>query len=387
MDSRNRTRPLANNQPVVISAATLKGAYKLVKDEFGEDAIILGSRTVTKRQALGLGHEKVVEVMVQNPSGLPGGFGKSAPRLSSTFIKDSQPDSSSQKMMAEVERIEELVKAIAEDFEKFDPQASITQGNPLAESLVKGGTSTNTIEKLLTRFTSETGQPSNDRVSALSWLGENLRASNCEWEGFYGCHAFMGPIGSGTTDLILATAAKLQELGRRTLVLNVLPEDRSSIKQLQVEASRCGFDAAVIQKISQLSSSEEHLKRYDVVLVDMPDLGHSSMATGGPLHGWLAGNNTFHRHILIPVNQDPRDMDTVTNAARSWNCDWLGLTRLELTGRPAKILDFADATPLPISLIQNLGQVEIASSAKLLDFILGLGHAGSNPGQINTAKG
>ncbi len=387
MDSRNRTRPLANNQPVVVSAATLKGAYKQVKEEFGDDAIILGSRTVTRRQALGLGHEKVVEVMVQNPAGMAVSHNQHSARFQFQNAGGDTTAPLSKEMLAEVDRIEELVKAIAEDFKKIDTRASITRGNPLAESLVNGGASPETVQKLLTRFTSETGHSSNDRVAALSWLGENLRASNCEWEGFYGCHAFMGPVGAGTIDLILSTAAKLQELGRRTLVLNVLPEDRSRIKQLQVEASRCGFDAAVIQKTSQLARSEEHLKRYDVVLVDMPNLGHPTMATGGALHGWLAGNTTFHRHILVPANQDPKDMEAVTTAARIWNCDWLGMTRLELTGRPAKILDFADANPLPISLIQNNGQVEIASSGQLLDFILGQKFSGNDSDQINSAKG
>ncbi len=387
MDSRNRTRPLANSQPVVISASTLKGAYKLVKEEFGDDAIILGSRSVTRRQALGLGHEKIIEVMVQDPAVQNSNSRRSgAPSQRSPIVAQSGLSTDSD-MLAEVERIEELVKAITEDYEKLDPLTSITRGNPLAESLVGGGASAGTVQKLLTRFTSETGRPSNDRVAALSWLGENLRASNCEWEGFYGCHAFLGPVGSGTTDLVLATAAKLQKLGRRTLVLNVMPENRSRIKQLQIEASQCGFDAAVIQKTSQLTRSEEHLKRYDVVLVDMPNISHSTMTTGGALHGWLAGNTTFHRHMLIPTNQDPQDMDAVTTAARTWNCDWLGLTRMELTGRPAKVLDFADANPLPISLTQNNGRVEIASSGKLLDFILGQQTNVESPQNSNSAKG
>ncbi len=367
MVSRNRTRLQVDSQPAVISAPTLKGAYKLVKQQFGDDAVILGSRSVTKRQPLGLGHEKVVEVMVQQPAQNSSGnrpvFKTTGPAASAT--------ASQGEMIAEVERIEELVATIAQKYDKLDLTASITRNNPLAESLISGGASASTVQKLLTRFTSETGQASNNRVAALSWLGENLRASNCQWEGFYGCHAFMGPMGIGQTDLILNAAAHLQTLGRRTLVLNVLPEDRGQIKRLQVEASQLGFDAAVIQKASQLMRSEEHLKRYDVVLVDMPHLSHQEMQTGGTLHSWLSGNTTFHRHMLIPATQDPRDMASVISSARHWNCDWLGFTRLEQTGCPAKLLDFADKVPLPISLTQKDSQVEIASSGNLLDFILG----------------
>ncbi len=375
MDSQNRIRPLAESQPAVISAPTLKGAFKLVKQQFGDDAVILGSRSITKRQPLGLGHEKIVEVMVQNTGSSVRGINKAASLTPAA-------SSSQSAMVAEVERIEELVATIAQQYDKLDLGASITRDNPLAQSLLQGGASAETVQKLLTRFTSETGLASTDRVGALAWLGENIRASNCDWEGFYGCHAFMGPLGIGQTNLILEAAAHLQTLGRRTLVLNVLPEDNSQIKQLQVEASRLGFDAAVIQKPGQLTRSEEHLSRYDVVLVDMPHLGNQEMKVGGVLHGWLSSNTTFHRHMLLPSTQDPKDMKSVMSSSREWNCDWLGFTRMEETGCPAKLLDFIDNVPLPISLIQNKGAVEIATSGRLLDFLLGqkINRTGSSKG-------
>lgn len=378
MVSHNRTRPLADNQPAVISAPTLKGAYKLVKESFGDDAVILGSRTVTKRQALGLGHEKVVEVMVQQQGSTAPGF----PGLNSGQGTTGSIDPSPAALQVEVERIEELVASIASEYDKLDLSRSIIRNNPLAETLVQAGASLTTVEKLLTRFSSESGQQPNNRTAALAWMGENLRASNCDWDGFYGCHAFLGPEGAGTSDLILEAAAQLQQLGRRTLVLNVLPEDSGRIRQLQVEASRLGFDAAVIQKPQQLARSEEHLTRYDVVLVDMPPIGHPQMAESRTLHSWLSGNTSFHRHLLVPSTQDPRDMGRLVRASRNWNCDWLGLTRLDQTDNPGKVLDFADGMPLPISLTQNNGQVEIASSGRLLDFILGQPQK-----TVDTAKG
>ena len=365
---RNKALQPVDSRPAVVSAPTLKGAYKLVKQQFGDDAIILGSRSVTKRQPLGLGHEKVVEVMVQEPTTRRG---RQHPVLNMGGVTHESSGGTEMEMIAEVERIEGLVASIAEQYDKLDLKTSVTRNNPLAESLVGGGASPETVQKLLTRFSSETGQPSNHRVAALAWLSENLRASNCEWEGFYGCHAFTGPVGIGQTNLILKAAIHLQKLGRRTLVLNVLPDDSGQIKQLQVEASKHGFDAAVIQKPNQLMKSEEHLKRYDVVLVDMPHLDHQQMAAGGILHHWLSGNTTFHRHMLISSIQDPRDMASVVSSSRNWNCDWLGFTRMEQTGCPAKVLEFIDAVPLPISLLEYKNEVEIASSGQLLDFILG----------------
>ncbi len=64
-------------------------------------------------------------------------------------------------------------------------------------------------------------------------------------------------------------------------------------------------------------------------------------------------------------------MDVLSEAARNWNCDWLALTGLEATRRPGKVLEYVDRIPLPLSLVGWDGNLEIAASGALLDFILG----------------
>lgn len=349
----------------MITAPTLKGAYKLVKQTYGDDAIILGSRTVTRRQPMGLGHEKFVEVTVQPPGmkqvRASGVVGSGSPTANFT----------SDQLLQEVERIESLVAELSDDLALQGPGAGMFHNNPLARSLMESGASSETVDKYLTRFLSETGQNPDNRAAALAWFEVNLKASNCGWDGFYGCHAFMGPTACGGTEMTLAAAAKLQELGRRTLVLSVMPPHNGRIKQLQVEAARLGFDAAVIQKPQQLTRSEKHLDRYEVVLVDMPAIDHPQMDEGRILHGWLSQNTRFHRHMIVPAFYDPQDMGLLEEKARTWNCDWLGLGGLDVTRQPGKILEYIERIALPMSLLGWAGHLEIATSGALLDFILG----------------
>ncbi len=215
MDSRNRNRPPADQNPVV-TAPTLKGAYKLVKQTYGEDAVILGSRTVTRRQPHGLGHEKFVEVTVQAP-------GAMSPRAINSTVPGRDSSLTADQLLTEVARIENLVAEIAEEFTRRDGIGGMLANNPLAQSFLDAGTSEHTVQKLLTRFLSETGQRPDNRAGALVWLAENLKASNCEWDGFYGCHAFLGPRSADSFELILNAAARLRKMGRRTLVLSVMP--------------------------------------------------------------------------------------------------------------------------------------------------------------------
>ncbi len=63
--SHRNSKPSVDGAPVVVSANTLKEAYAIVREDYGEDAIILGTRTVNQRQELGLGHERQVQVTVQ----------------------------------------------------------------------------------------------------------------------------------------------------------------------------------------------------------------------------------------------------------------------------------------------------------------------------------
>jgi len=374
LSSRNN-RPSADDGPIVISASTLKDAYRQVKARFGPEAVIIGSRNVTRRQKLGLGHEKVVEVTVQPPGSAPASplgrrQGPTSPAAAST---SGSGDAITREIEREVERIEELVRTIVDERSDQDSGGAMRQ-NPLAEALVTSGASTAVVERLLTRFASESGKPMTDRPSAVSWLADNLQASNCDWDGFYGCHAFMGESGVGCTSLVLAAAARLQKMGRRTLVLSLFPNHSGKVRQLQVAASEHGYDAAVIQKEGQLARSETHLTRYEVVLLDLPSVDHPALAEGGALHRWLALNSGFHRHLVVGLDRDLQDIEELQTVARSWNCDWVAVSRTDRTRRPGKLLDLVEGVPLPISLTSANpaagGDLNIAASGALLDLIL-----------------
>lgn len=389
MDSRRSNKPSASFDPAVVTAPTLKEAYKRVRSKYGANAVILGSRSVTRRQALGLGREKLVEVLVQKSETRgTATLGRPTPPQATTqpISRDAAPtDTLTSEIAKEVDRIEALVRGLTENPDFGNEHNPLLQNNPLAETLIASGTTPQTVTRLLTRFSSETGQAATDRPAALSWLIENLKASNCQWDGFFGCHAILGYAGAGRSSLVMAAAARLQKMGRRTLVLTVTPSHRGEIRRLQVEASEHGYDAAVIQKPEQLPRSESHLSKYDAVLLDMPSLEHESMAEGGALHTWLATNPGFHRHLLTPLHMDVREYPNLGKVARSWNCDWVALSHLDRCTFPGKIFNLLEDVPLPISLTTTDAlpetQLSIAQSGALLDHVLAAG--GSAATELN----
>ncbi len=375
--TRNNKRS-ARQAPAVVTAPTLKEAYRLVRAEYGANAVILGSRTVHRRDALGLGQQREIEVTVQVPGGATASPAR--PLTPAYGVTDSaEAVDTHAEIVGEVSRIEEMVAAIVADYARLAKGRLPYCDNVVAETLVENGASPEAVNTLLTRFVSETGGAVQDRPAVLAWLAENLRTSNCRWEDFYGCHAFLGETGSGRTEMILAAAALLCGLGRRTLVLSLMPRDNGDIRRLQLEASQNGFDAAVIKKSVQLENVQAHLGDYDVVLVDMPHLRHQEMGEGGVIHNWLAENTSFHRHLLVPLDKDPRDLDYLREGARRWHCDWIAVSRSDLTVRSAKLLDVLETMPIPLSLIggdpAGPSRLEIAHSDRILDRMIGSGGA------------
>ena len=361
METPTRNSPPPSDGIVAVAAVTLQEAYRRVKREYGDEAVIVGSRSVSRREDRGLGQSRFVEVLVQTGNPVP---------VTTPVAGGRAPAG----LAAEVERIEDLVAAIEKEHARLRSIHRSTT-DPLTEALVASGASEPAVNHLLTRFTSETGRLTTDRTAALSWLEQNLLASNSDWNGFYGCHAFLGPSGSGRTELVLEAARKLQQHNRRTLVLSIQPAHRGEVRRLQTAAAAGGFDAAVIQKTESVASVAEHLGDYDAVLLDLPDLdGSAGMEPGQELHRWLATNDGFHRHLVLPLDGDPRDQADLAPLTRTWNCDWLALTNTGRTRRWGKVLDLQRSLSLPLSLLaaESIGDApRIAVSGQVLDHILG----------------
>ncbi len=357
---------------VVVTGTSLTDAYARVHEQYGAEAAILESRTAIRRQPGRLGTDTVVEVVVH-----PGGV-DAPPR------HEPAPAMSERALFAEltveIERLESALVSLrpAPVSPPSGSEAPATF-DPLGEALVAGGATSTVVSRMLTRFTSETGCDRSDRPAALAWLEKDIPAVAGTWDDFRGWHAFIGEAGAGRTSLIMATAARLREHGLKTVLLQVLGDKPGEIRRLQIGAAEHGYDAAVIRNDHQLAKVQESLTAYDVVLLDLPELHHESMIAGGSIHRRLAASENIHRHLVVPLDADFEDLDVHAAAARTWTCDWTVLTRVDRSGRPAKILDLHERIPLPTALVgPNTAQavVTIATGGGLLDLMLADGAAG-----------
>jgi flagellar biosynthesis GTPase FlhF len=357
----------------VVEAPTLKEALRLVRSRYGEDARVIRSRTLTRRQPGALGKERVVEVLVE-PSAQTRGRPTARPRSVPAQALASE-------IAAEVERIEGLVRQIAVDQAGQDQGRQRLQGNPVAEALVQAGADPGVVVRLCDRCLAETGADARDRTALVEYLTRSLPTGRGGWAEFAGTHVFLGSPGAGRTEMVLAVAGHLAAAGRQVLVLSILPRHTGEVRRLQAEAARHGYDAAVIQKPRQLATAADHLERYDVVLMDAPAFGSEQSRSAELLRREITQNPAFHRHLVFPLDRDLRDSKRLIDQARAWNCDWLVLSRVDQTGLRGKILDLLDRLPLPVSLVGDTewpeGAPRVASSGLLADLILAAARTGA----------
>jgi len=350
-----------------VTGPTLSEAFKRVRQEFGPEAVISGSRTRSRPKGNGSETEKIFEVMVETGDPLSWGTDTDEEHL-------TNEENLTEEIRQEVERLERMVHEICRTEKAVTEEESTAAGNPLVEHLVENGASRNAVDRLLTRFAGETGKPRNDRPGAISWLMGYLGTGKGELADWEGNHAFLCEHDADRLSLVIHLARRMAENDRRVLVISVLPDPDRDEPRLKSMASKAGYDAAVVRNVDQLQDMEDHLTGYDLVFLDLPGLTDHRLAEGGPIHRWLAANPKFHRHLLMPMDRDFLDLDDLREAVRSWNCDWLALTRLDGTRRAAKLLDLIDSIPLPISFMAEnaLGEGVLASGTAelLLDRIL-----------------
>lgn len=362
----------------MVEAPTLKEALKLVRARHGEDARVIRSRTLTRRQPGGLGQQKVVEVLVQPGSGAgaPRAGGRETPERGA-----AAPGARlAREIAAEVERIEDLVRQLAVGQAGRDAPRQAAHDNAVSEALVAAGADPGVVVRLGERCQAETGAAPEDRTAMLEYLTRSLATGRGGWSDLGGTHVFLGSSGCGRTEMVLQAAARLVAAERSVLVLLVLPRHAGEVRRLQAEAAQHGYDAAVIQKPRQFAAATEHLASYDAVLIDAPAFGRVRDAGAEALRREMVQNPALHRHLVFPLDRDLRDCQDLMAAARAWNCDWLALSRVDQCRRRGKILDLGDRLPLPISLVGDPswpdGDLRIADPGHLTELILGAARHG-----------
>jgi len=186
--------------------------------------------------------------------------------------------------------------------------------------------------------------------------------------------ALIGPTGVGKT----TTIAKLAAIGglakKRKIGLITLDDKRiGAIAQLEVYARILNIQMEVASSKEEVVKSLQKLKRKDIVLIDTPGISYRDTRQMGDLKDLLDNVGPVEIHLLLSAVTKEKDFNRILDRFRTIPIDSLIFTKLDESSEYGDLLNQLIRTKIPVSYFTSGPQVpediEVATLEKLVDRI------------------
>ncbi len=328
-----------------IVAPDMTAAMKMIKERFGDEALILNSRTRHKRKPASMQLSEEVEVEIglelqgakskRKPGSMPGydGLGQS--------FREPAP------LSKEIERIEELMGALEGQAELLGGPA--TKPFPLADQLVEMGIWPDTLSAIVDEF-GESIPPANqdDPDVALAELKKRFRCvESMEIADLRGRHVFLGPPGAGKSTLAAKLATLVAAGGQRCVLISYAPDhpgERGRLEQIGVLG---GFETIVAPDAAALRAAVGYVAEGDLILVDMPPFEKEHWELLESLEN-SEGGEPLLRHLVLAAD----------GGWRGWGeqlarIDFLSISRCDLGAPLLPALELSEFGDYSLSFLSS----------------------------------
>ena len=187
--------------------------------------------------------------------------------------------------------------------------------------------------------------------------------------------AMVGPAGVGKTTTIAKLAAVGGLKSRRKLGMITLDDKRiGAIAQLEVYSRIFGVPMEAASSRRELEQSLYNLRKKDIILIDTPGISRKEDALLRRLQGLLACVKSAEIHLLMSAATREKDFGAIFDRFKVMNIARLIFTRLDDSTEYGDLLNQLISTRMPASYFANGPQVpeniEVATLDKLVDLIL-----------------
>jgi len=186
--------------------------------------------------------------------------------------------------------------------------------------------------------------------------------------------ALVGPTGVGKTTT-LAKLASIGGLTKKKIGLITLDDKRiGAIAQLEVYARILGVQMEVASNKEEVKKSLKKLRRKDIILIDTPGISQKDTRQLGELKDLLDNVRPVEVHLLLSAVTKEKDFIRILEKFRVMPIDSLIFTKLDESSEYGDLLNQLIRTKIPVSYFTNGPQVpediEVATLEKLVDLIL-----------------
>ena len=262
--------------------------------------------------------------------------------------------------------------------EKLSKRVILNGANPLiselVESLKKQDLSDKIIEDIVNNIPTDLTKENwkfNERLKNI--LFDSFKNSfNINVPNIYGTIMLIGPTGVGKTTTLAKIAALNKLNSNKSVAIATIDLYRiAATEQLKTYAEIMDIPASICYTPTELKTTVDSLKNYDILLIDTAGRSHKDDIQIGELKMYIDTVKPNFIFLVISANMRLKDMLDVYKKFSICNPTHLIITKLDETSAYGQIPSLIKETNLPISYIttgQNVpNDIEIPNVQKLFN--------------------
>ena len=361
-------------------ADDVRQALALVREEMGDDAVVLDTRTVKAAKFMGLGHREQVEVMAgvdEEPIAIIPEV-KPAPAVAAVpafvpapaAVATLEPERLHEASDAAADQLRELWQEIRRI--KSQMNAGAEEANPWIRMLKDRGVSPDMLEMPMDVLASI-----RDREGLVSVLSDVMSKHTAEPSGSGSVIALVGPTGVGKTTTLAKLAAKysLQE-GKKVALITCDTFRIGGIEQIRVYARILNVPLEVVASPTDMERAIQKHSDADVILIDTIGRSQRNALQLGELKELLAPAQPTEIYLVVSAGSSPSVQMDVVKSFSVLSPNRLVISKVDESDVLGCIVSLPVTTGLPITCVTN-GQnvpddLRMGESHLLADMVVGV---------------
>ncbi len=366
-------------------ARTMAEALRNVKEEFGNEGLILSTKEFPARSSSWFREKPPVEVVAAIDTGQESELDLYTPaRDGETPRNESAAEARSRTRLPKIdEEYNEMRRALYSLTRPSGPSASLfsdAAAYELYHSLVANEVNEWLAYKLLDE--AQLRLPPGARgqrpalAKAVTDVARKLIRTDEDGNGLPAKKiiAFVGPTGVGKTTAAAKLAARLALEKKKVVLLTTDIYRIGAVEQLKIYAGLMGLPCRVVAEAAELPRAiQEHIQR-DYILIDTAGCCQRDLAAVQDLMAVLKESPDIERHLVLSATTKSLDMQEIVDRFGVCNPDHLLFTKLDETSTFGPIFNELVRTQKPLSYIADGQRVpedlHVVRGEQIVDIVL-----------------
>ncbi|MBU9720337.1 MULTISPECIES: flagellar biosynthesis protein FlhF [Bacillaceae] len=346
-----------------ITANSMPEAMTKVKEELGNDAVILNTKKVETGGFLGLFTKKKIEVIAAiDPKSRPRVIEKKMTKVNKTAKTDAAQVRKETKLTSEIAEIKDMIKGMNGQQQRISADHFPGHLNDLNKLLSNQGLGLDhqaqIMNNLLKRWYTENGDEKG--IDTLhEWLKEEIRhyINGFKANPFTYDKKFInlvGPTGVGKTTTIAKIAAKAALIDKKSVAFITTDTFRiAAINQLKTYGEILNAPVEVAYSIEDFHHAKEKLKNYDFILVDSAGRNFRNPLYVEQLKKVIDFNHEMETHLVLSLTSKYSDMKRIIEQFQLININKVIFTKSDETDSYGAMINVFKDYEINCSYITN----------------------------------